>query len=121
MGIDLSKLEVGDSVSLSETDSITKEKYNSVHYVTKSKKINKHYCISLHNIESELGWGNLFFDERGVCNDFSEKKRITKIIKNPKQWTDNDMKEMFNNGASLANECVSADEWLEQYKVGRNG
>lgn len=58
----------------------------------------------------------------GVCTAFTYNPQIVEIIKNPKQWSNSDMKAAFNEGIRQSinlyqqNGKVGISEWLEQYK-----
>jgi len=46
---------------------------------------------------------------------------VVRILKNKNQWTDDDMKEAFDFRPEWHEDPIEFENWLEQYKAGRNG
>lgn len=102
--IDLSDLEVGDSVKYGSSKCL-------VCYIKANGAFSYHVVLfnKVSRSQTSYHYGLDGKNQRGGVD-------IVEIIKNPKRWTDDDMKNAAIKGMEQCCESVFND-WLEQYKA----
>jgi len=115
--IDLSNLEAGDTAKIG---------CGTVCFVTLSKHfIDDIFTVSADPQKEGYHFFTGLFHKNGVSKVASNipSNNIIEIIKNPKRWTDEDMIKAFiaSSWNEISCDPLTAEQWLEQYKVVKNG
>jgi len=116
--VDLNDLEAGDSVKVKGGG----DNLFNVLAIAKNPSFEQ-WRVYLFNLEFiSLIQTNVFYNKGGDTQLFSEDDfSIIEIIKSPKRWTDDDMKEAFHHWQSRKTTDDDFYKWLEKYKANRNG
>jgi hypothetical protein len=109
--IDLNNLETGDSVTFTNGTTALFLEQKQTREIDYPLNVSLYCNGNLHTIGYRYDGKSMY-----------DNMHIVSIIKNPKQWTDEDMKMAFKTGNEYTRFSVddeSAEQWVEEYRLSK--